>query len=245
MRYPNALWIGPTVNQVAGGMVEVLGLVQHVQMGTEAGTESWFKNPASKSSSHFLNPKTGPLRQMVDTRDRAWAEVDGNKRWLSVENEALKNNEQPTPSQVQNLVMLYSWINQVYRVPFQVTDSVDTPGYGWHGMGGVAWGNHPDCPGEPLKAIRHLVVEYAASTPVHLPGAPWNGRYLAWKYLSTGSDVAHVQQKLKERGYTEVGAIDGKAGRLFDSAVRHYQRDHSLDVDGVVGRHTWDSLENT
>lgn len=243
MRYPNALWIGPTTNQNIGGMIEVLGLVQHVQQGNENGTETWFKNPSAQASSHFLNPKVGPLRQMVDTRDKAWAEAAGNAHWLSVENEG-ESGDTLTDSQINNLVGLYSWMNRVYRTPFRVTDDVNTPGYGYHGMGGVAWGNHPDCPGEPMKAARHTIVEFAAAHPVVTYGAPWNGRYLAWKYHSTGSDVAHVQQRLTENGYGKlVGPVDGIAGRMFDAAVRKYQSDHALDVDGVIGRDTWNKLE--
>ncbi|MFL5910549.1 MAG: N-acetylmuramoyl-L-alanine amidase, partial [Gaiellaceae bacterium] len=70
---PGATYIGPTPNKRVDGMVEVRGLVLHIQQGTEQGSEAWFKNPASQASSHFLNPKMGSLRQLVDTKDRAWA----------------------------------------------------------------------------------------------------------------------------------------------------------------------------
>lgn len=243
MRYPNAVWIGDTVNRTPDGMVEVRGLVQHVQQGTEAGSEAWFKNAASQASAHFLNPKVGALRQLVDTRDKAWAEAAGNAHWISVENEG-KSGESLTYSQIVNLAGLYSWLNQVYKIPFILTDDVNGNGYGWHGMGGVAWGNHPDCPGEPMKADRIKILEMASGMPIfHNTGAQWPGRYL--RLGSTGSDVAHMQQKLYERGWNGIWPVDGKFGPKTDKVVRQFQMEKRLVVDGIVGPATWNAIENS
>jgi hypothetical protein len=157
---PGATYIGPTPNKRTDGMVEVRGLVLHIQQGTEAGSEAWFKNPASQASSHFLNPKTGGLRQLVDTKDRAWAEADGNAHWVSIENEGFVPDAL-TASQVENAAQLLAWLHTKHAVPLQSTDDPNGNGLGWHGMGGAAWGGHTGCPGDAIKAQRGAIIARA------------------------------------------------------------------------------------
>ena len=46
--------------------------------------------------------------------------------------------------------------------PLQVSDSTAVNGLRLtHGMGGVAWGDHPDCPGDVRKAQRAQIVALA------------------------------------------------------------------------------------
>ena len=53
-----------------------------------------------------------------------------------------------------------------------------------------------------------------------------------------GTDVAVLQAVLSARGYY-AGALDGVFGDLLDTAVRKFQMDHDLVVDGVCGPMTW------
>jgi peptidoglycan hydrolase-like protein with peptidoglycan-binding domain len=55
----------------------------------------------------------------------------------------------------------------------------------------------------------------------------------------TGGYVTYLQQLLGEY-YT--GQIDGIFGPITDDAVRRYQQDKGLTVDGWVGPITWGSL---
>ncbi|WP_163580108.1 N-acetylmuramoyl-L-alanine amidase [Gracilibacillus saliphilus] len=57
----------------------------------------------------------------------------------------------------------------------------------------------------------------------------------------TGSLVRQVQQKLNDRGYSS-GTVDGIFGPMTRRAVEAYQHANGLDVDGIVGRMTWNSL---
>ncbi len=50
-----------------------------------------------------------------------------------------------------------------------------------------------------------------------------------------------IQQALKNAGYYE-GAIDGKIGPMTQKAVKEFQADNGLKVDGVVGKQTWAKL---
>ena len=53
-----------------------------------------------------------------------------------------------------------------------------------------------------------------------------------------GTDVAVLQAVLSARGYY-TGALDGIFGDALDAAVRKFQMDHDLVVDGVCGPQTW------
>lgn len=62
------------------------------------------------------------------------------------------------------------------------------------------------------------------------------------QYGASGSAVLSLQSALKNLGYN-VGSIDGKFGPQTQSAVKDFQSDHSLTVDGVVGSQTWTQLD--
>lgn len=59
----------------------------------------------------------------------------------------------------------------------------------------------------------------------------------------SGADVVYLQQRLTSKGYG-VGAIDGKFGNKTLEAVKAFQAENNLTVDGVVGINTWNVLEN-
>lgn len=58
---------------------------------------------------------------------------------------------------------------------------------------------------------------------------------------SAGGDVANLQQQLANLGYN-VGPIDGKFGPQTAAAVRAFQQDKGLSVDGIVGPQTTGAL---
>ena len=61
---------------------------------------------------------------------------------------------------------------------------------------------------------------------------------------SKGQDVKDMQTMLYNLGYS-LGpcGIDGDYGRATEAAVKEFQRDHGLTVDGVCGPMTWDALQ--
>ena len=91
-------------------------------------------------------------------------------------------------------------------------------------------------------------VEYD-NTPVPAPdpddGFPDN---TGWRPTirrgNKGADVIECQTMLTRLGY-DIGncGIDGDFGRATEAAVKEFQRDHRLVVDGVVGVMTWDALD--
>lgn len=61
------------------------------------------------------------------------------------------------------------------------------------------------------------------------------------KLGSRGTDVTYLQQRLTAKGYG-VGAIDGIFGIKTLEAVRAFQVENNLAVDGVVGFNTWNKI---
>ena len=56
-----------------------------------------------------------------------------------------------------------------------------------------------------------------------------------------GSVVTALQKGLKKYSTpaTDPGAVDGDFGPKTEGAVKAYQRDRGVDVDGIVGDQTW------
>ncbi|OLN33969.1 spore cortex-lytic enzyme [Desulfosporosinus metallidurans] len=59
---------------------------------------------------------------------------------------------------------------------------------------------------------------------------------------SKGPEVKELQSKLAQLGYG-VGTVDGKFGAKTESAVRNFQKDHGLRVDGLAGTQTIKELK--
>ena len=59
---------------------------------------------------------------------------------------------------------------------------------------------------------------------------------------SKGDAVSRAQTNLNLRGY-DVGNVDGIFGAKTDRAVRWYQGDRGLTVDGTIGPRTWARLD--
>ena len=51
-----------------------------------------------------------------------------------------------------------------------------------------------------------------------------------------------IQEALSNAGYYD-GRVDGKIGPRTRDSVKAFQRDHNLEVDGVVGQQTWSKLK--
>ena len=61
------------------------------------------------------------------------------------------------------------------------------------------------------------------------------------KLNSQGEDVKSIQESLRQLGF-QPGPIDGVFGEKTENAVIHFQEDHSLYADGIVGPTTWQAL---
>lgn len=161
-RWNRAVYLGPPDGNWGGSRAADAPwyLVEHTAEGSYSGTIGWQTNPASQVSSHFVIGKggfrTGEVAQMLDLDLTAWTQADGNSRAISAE--LAGDHLTPyTPEQQEVLSALYAFLVETFgpaRLPLQLTDSPSVRGWGWHGMGGAAWGGHPDCPGPANVALR-------------------------------------------------------------------------------------------
>ena len=86
-------------------------------------------------------------------------------------------------------------------------------------------------------------VSYDGADPVPTP-EPTPGWRPTIRRGTKGADVIECQTMLTRLGY-DLGScgIDGDFGRATEKAVRSFQSDNKLVVDGVVGPMTWDALD--
>lgn len=154
---PFAAW--KPVGNHGGAMSSHLGLVLHVQEGN-GGLSGWFNNPSSGASSTWWVSKGGALEQYVDANSTAWAQGNGNSSYNSVETEGY-HTEALTPAQESMLAQLYAWGAATYGWANATAEAPGQRGFGWHGMGGQAWGGHTGCPGDPRKNRRAAILAVA------------------------------------------------------------------------------------
>ncbi len=83
----------------------------------------------------------------------------------------------------------------------------------------------------------------AGVTPVPTPTVkPTATPFTSLKLGSTGQDVRNVQQKLKQLGFLK-GTVDGDFGKATEEAVKKFQKQYGLEVDGKVGANTLAKLQ--
>ena len=68
-------------------------------------------------------------------------------------------------------------------------------------------------------------------------------RLLYWG--TSGAAVSRLQSALLAAGYKQVRVVDGIYGRWTYDAVRAFQKNHGLSVDGIAGRKTQNALYGT
>jgi hypothetical protein len=257
-RFSGATWRPIPVNYTKGGQDSVHGVVIHIMAGTLAGTDSWFRNSAAQASSHFGTGKGGALYQWVDTADRAWAQANGNRTWLSVENEG-QGGDSLTSAQMDRCAEVLAWAHKTYGVPLQVTSSPSGKGLGYHAMGGASWGGHTSCPGSKIVAQLPEIVKRAKSlaggggSSSGGSGSSGVARYtvtingLKYGYGASGSQVTTVGKALVAKGFGK-HYTEGPGPNWTDADTLNYadfQRSlgfSGADADGVPGAVTLKKL---
>ena len=112
---------------------------------------------------------------------------------------------------------------------YQVYDPASTTRTGWYEFNSFA-GNIKVCYTSSLRWGGSVITEYSFTPKKIMLGSNNNSVLLAQKILFT-------------RGlYPRKAGFDGSFGQATDKAVREYQKFCHLDVDGIVGDKTWESM---
>ena len=186
-----------------------------------------------------------PVVSGLDVYDLPNIYIDTVKRRLKFSSASLNKTykvavgKPSTPSPLGNWVIVQKAINP--GGPFGVRWmrlSVPWGGYGIHGT------NNPKSIGRAvshgcIRMYNDDVIEVydrtPIGTPVNIVGKSYTDRNL--KKGDSGSDVAEVQRMLKKLGYYK-SKLDGYFGSLTEQAVKRFQADKALQVDGIVGPRT-------
>lgn len=106
----------------------------------------------------------------------------------------------------------------------------------------ISAGLAPDGIFGPLtaSAVRHFQAICGIAVDGKVGNQTWPRLTVQVQFGSTGSAVRAVQQNLNVFGAGL--AVDGIFGPLTQAAVQHFQATHSLDVNGIVGPRTWNTL---
>ena len=232
------------------GSGAMMGVVEHTMVGNLPGTVEWFNNPASQASAHFGVSQSGEIWQFgpIGKGWIAWHCAAGNAEWYGIEFADDGNPANPlTQAQVTAAAQLVECLSAFAGFPLQVSNSTSVKGYGWHGMGGEAWGGHLQCPGDVRKAQRGQIVALAMAIRSGKPVPPKEGWTAAMitdlptlSQGATGDDVRTVQGLCTARGHA--AAVDGAFGPATASAVAACQQSAGITVDQIVGQQTWTYL---
>jgi hypothetical protein len=167
---------------------------------------SWFNNAKAQASAHFGIAQDGEIWQFgpVGKGWIAWHAAAANHSWYGIEHaDAGKPSNPLTDAQVTASAQLLECLSAFAGLPLQISDSPAVKGYGWHGMGGTAWGGHPDCPGSVRKAQRPKIIALAMAIRSgggpHPPAGPHRhtapgGRSLAQIAAARNTTPAHLLQ---------------------------------------------------
>ncbi|NEA63921.1 peptidoglycan-binding protein [Streptomyces sp. SID12488] len=245
-KFSGATWRPIPINYTEGGQSSVRGLVVHIMAGTLAGTDSWFRNPKARASSHFGTGKAGALYQWVDTADRAWAQAGGNTSWLSIEDEG-QGGDELTSAQMDRIAEVFAWVHKTYGVPLQVASGPNGKGLGYHAMGGSAWGSHPSCPGSRIIAQLPEIVTRAKR--IAAPAAPTFAPFPGAAFFRNAPRSALITAMGKRLVAEGCGKYATGPGPQWTEADRKsyaaWQRERGFTgsaADGWPGKTTWDAL---
>jgi hypothetical protein len=135
----------------------VLGWVEHLQAGNNDpfGVFEHATSP-NRRFSHLWFGKLGQVRQYQYLDRASWAQGGGNTGYLSCETEGLPG-EALTEKQLDALARWHVWC----KAPDLIASRPGDLGIGTHGMGGSAWGGHPDCPGTVRAGQRAEILRRA------------------------------------------------------------------------------------
>jgi hypothetical protein len=92
-------------------------IIMHYTTSRNAdGTISWFKDPVSQRSAHYLVARTGKIYQMVSDNEKAWHARTANRDSIGIEHSAAPGDTL-TDEQARASAALLRWLLAEYHLP--------------------------------------------------------------------------------------------------------------------------------
>ncbi|MFF5335424.1 peptidoglycan-binding protein [Streptomyces sp. NPDC013181] len=233
--YPSALWVPADPNNYTPGRTATVDkVVVHVTQGSYAGTISWFQNPASVVSSHYVvRSSDGQITQMVRDADTAYHARSANASSLGIEHEGFVDDPTWfTDTMYRSSAALTAALCEKYGIPkdrSHIIGHSEAPG-----------NDHTD-PGPHWDWDRYMELVGGTGAGDGTGDGLSFAAYATQRAGSTGPQVTAVQRLLNAQGYP-AGEEDGVFGTATEGAVKSFQTARGLDADGIVGARTWTAL---
>lgn len=254
--------IGP--NPEREGLIEGPDVVcVHTMVGGLMAVESYFaQHGYSGVESHWGvgnacdGERDGQIRQWQSTRYQADANYYA-RNVLSIETSDCGEWRKPwSPKQLNSIVHLVAWCCDEFDIPKRLIPDTKPGrrGVGYHRQGidpwrvdgGVLWSSSQGkrCPGDArIAQIKHEVIPAIQGRD----GGFDNDGFpdgLVLREGDSGYYVRKLQHALLSLGYDlSPYGVDGQFGPVTADAVRAYQRDERILVDGIAGPVTLSHLE--
>lgn len=244
-----------------GGRIEPALIVVHdtADRLQPNDTVSWFCNPKSRVSAHFVVGRDGSVTQMVPCDRAAWHAGKSSWKGRSSCNNFAIGIEIDNPGQLTRVGdFAVSWFGDKYPLTQCVELSTQAHGRGW-------WLRYTEA---QLETVRELIKALAKAYPTITDvAAHWEispGRkvdtgphfplgdmkvLLADRWVLSRGEIRKAQERLTALGYWP-GPIDGFMGPKTRGAIRTFQEQNGLQMhadaisrpDGGLDRTTWDAL---
>lgn len=106
-------------------------IVIHTVEGSEAGCVSWFQNPRSNVSAHYVTSHAGRITRMLRDSDIGWHARTWNYRAIGIENEGYAQRNTWTNAQMSSLARLVAYLCRVHGIPVDranIVGHLEVPG---------------------------------------------------------------------------------------------------------------------
>lgn len=200
-------------------------IVIHTIEGSASGCVSWFRNPASKVSAHYVIKRDGGIIQCVDESKKAWHAGQYNNRSIGIEHEGYADRNTWTDAQVRASARLSRYLCAKYNIPKtrrNIVGHIEVPGSTHHDPGRFFdWDYY-------MKLIR------GESTPSIRAERPAHGQIIGMSDLQ--SETRAQRKGLRVRWALGQGKVSGHRVLVKDrSGKTIYDSGH---VTGQATEHT-------
>lgn len=126
----------PTPNKSSRNGAPIRRVILHyTTTRSDESTISWFANPASRVSAHYLVSQTGKIYQFVSDSDKSWHAYNNNSDTIGIEHSAAPGDKLTAPQEKASVALL-KYLKSEYKIA-----NHNIQGHGFLPEGGTA------CPG--------------------------------------------------------------------------------------------------